>query len=228
MDKISTKTIILTTIISLLIFIFISFLIYSIYRYGYYDKHEEEQYAEKFNNREYDYVYDYLIKDNTLSKIDFDTVISISLNQSEIERIYNEYYKDFYAKEEFLNTYFFGNVKVNKSDITYAFTGKTTYFKTRKLYYKYINLDNTYTKTTLGVINNIKFYILKDTELYLDNNLICSNEICDIDKIYGGIHYITYIKDNTIYYALINIYEDNLTFNIDNLDNLINIGTVFQ
>lgn len=226
MDKISTRTIALTATISLLIFIFIACLVYSIYCYGYYDKHEEEQYAEKFNKREYNYVYDYLIKDNALSKIDFDIATSITLNQSEAERIYNEYYQATYSKQEFLNKYFFGNVKIKKNDITFASTGKTTYFKTRKLYYRYINLDNGKERTTLGVINNIKFYILKDTELYLDNNLICNNEICNIDKVYGGIHSVTYIKDNIKYYALINIKEDNVTFDIDNLDNLISISIV--
>lgn len=224
MTKINSKNIILTIIFTILIFSFIGLLIYSIYCYGYYDKHQEEVYTEIFNKKDYNYVYDYLIKDKFLSKLDYDNAISIMLNQTEVERIYNEYYKDIYTKDEFLNKYFFGNPNVTKKDIEFSTTGKTTYFKKRKLYYKYINLHNEEESTKLGVINNLHFQLNNNTKLYLDNNLLCEEELCQVDKIYGGIHSIIYIKDNIKYYALINIKENDQLINVENLENLVNIG----
>lgn len=228
MAKINTKSIILTSIITFLIFIFSGFLIYTIYCYGYYDKHQEEEYTIKVNKKEYNYVYDYFIKDNNLSKIDFDNAISITLNQTEVERIYNEYYQDIYSKEEFLNKYFFGYPNITTNDITFKSIGKTSYFKKRKLYYENINLHNDYTTTRLGIINNITFIIPSNTKLYLDDNLICDTDTCYVNKLYGGIHSLIYIKDNTKYYALINIKEDKQSIEVDTLDNLINIGTEIE
>ena len=224
MAKFNTKSIILTSVFTIFIFVFISLLIYSIYCYGYYDKYQEELYTEIFNKKDYNYVYDYIIKDESLSKTDYENAIYIMLNQTEIERIYNEYYKDIYSKDEFLNKFFFGNPNVTTKDIKFSSTGKTTYFKKRKLYYEYINLHNGEETTKLGVISNISFTINDNTKLYLDDNLLCDNTLCQVDKIYGGIHSIIYIKDNIKYYALINITEDNQIIDIEKLDNLVNIG----
>ena len=219
------KSILITTLITIIVFSILGFLIYSIYCYGYYDKHEEEIYVEKFNKKDYTFIYDHLLKDNSLSLKDYQNATNLALNRTNAEEIYNLYYSKIYDKETFLNLYYYGTY-INKDNIEFYSTGKTTYFKKRSLYYKYITLQNDKNYTKIGVLSNISFTIEPNSILYLDNDLLCEELICTIDKIYGGIHSVKYVSNNYEYYGLININEDNLTISIPHIESLVKINTL--
>lgn len=217
-----TKNIIITSSITAIIFLFLLFLIYIIYCYGFYDKWQENNLIENYNNNKYDYIFNHLEQnEENLTRTNYDKIINQTFNKDKLLSIYNTYYKDALTEEEFLNRYYFGNIKITKENLIIKKENKTTLFKRAKINYDKVALNKENTKTILGIINNIKINIEDDSLLYIDDNLLECDKECNIDKIYGGIHTIKYIKDDYIYYGLLNLYEDNKEINILSIDSLV-------
>lgn len=215
--------ILLTISITSVIFLFLIFLIYVIYCYGYYDKSIQEKIIENYNSYKFDYLYEHTKKDDIyLTRDIYNNVISLTYNRNNLLKIYESYYKNLYSKEEFLNKYYYGNKILKKESFSFSKENKTTLFKRANIYVDNIyifNDDNN--KTTYGIINNITFNIKKDSNILLDNQKLSCTDICNINKIYGGIHSIKYNIDGFTYFGLVNINEDNQIININDYEDLI-------
>lgn len=219
------KNLILTTIISTTLFLFIGFLIYTIYCYSFYDTNKEKEITKIYNNHEYEKLYNITITNN-LSYEKFTKPLTIMYDLTNLKNIYKNYYKDSsITEEDFINTYYYGNNKITKEDIEFISTGKTNLIKRKQYNIKNIKVSNDTTNTLIGILNNINISIEDNTILTIDNNNIsCNNNICSINNIFGGLHEITYKNNDITYYGIINLKSSNITLDITLLDNLIKIS----
>lgn len=225
MDK-SKKALTTTLSLTLLLFCFIIFLLYIIYCYAYYDKYLEQVYTDNINNSKYDLVYEKMVGKGNLTYEQFKTSIDNLTDKDRLSNIFNTYYKDsgLYTMDTFLDTYYFKSINVKTEDIKFTSNGKTNLFTRRAIFYDEINVSNDKLSTSLGVFNKVNFQIEKNSILRVDNKDIeCLEEVCTIDKIYGGIYEISYISNGYEYYGLVNINKDKQNINVTNLDSLIKV-----
>ena len=212
--------------LTILLFSFIVFLLYLIYCFAYYDKYQEQLYVDNFNNGKYDFVYDNLDNKDILGKDKFIKSINSLKDKDRLVNIYNLYYKDrdLYTEEEFVEKYLFNSVKTNELDIEFSSEGKTSLFSRRELLYKNIKITNGSINTAIGLIKNVHFSVESNSSLKVDGiDVNCFNKICTVSNMYGGLHEINYTSNGFVYYGLINVYNDNQSIDITNLDNLIKI-----
>ncbi len=220
------KNLLLTIIITFFLFSFVSFLIYLIYCYAYYNPHQEKDYIRKFNTSNYAFVYDNL-KNNKLPYEDFLIPLKLMYTKKNLTDIYDKYYKDSHiSKEDFLSTYYFGENESNEEDFSFVFTGETTLFKRRHLKYDKITVRNSHNKTsTIAYLTNINISKLTNSTITIDNNeLTCTDTNCTILSIYGGLHELIYKTPNTTYYALVNFTKSKEQIDVSLIDNLIKIS----
>ena len=220
------RNIIITTLISFFLFFIIIFLMYVIYVFAYYNKKQEEIYLEYYNNNKYDYIYNNLDVSKELDKIKFNKVISIMYDKKYLLSIYNKYYNNsnIYENENtFIDSFYYGNIKINLDSITFNSFGKTNLFNRRKLYYDKINLtSNTGIKSILGIVDDIEFILEQGSVLSIDNgDYICYESPCKVDKMFGGLHIINYTSNGFNYFGIINVNDDNLSIDITGIDNLV-------
>lgn len=217
-----TKNIIITASITASIFLFLLFLIYVIYCYGFYDKNLKNELIKNYNNSKYDYIYEHLEQnDDYLTRDNYNNVINNTYDYNNIKKLYELYYTNSFSEDEFIDRYYYGNKHINDESFTFIKEGKTTITKRSDIKYNQIKLNNKNNNTTFGIINNIKLKIDEDSLIYIDNQGITCDKECTIDKIYGGIHTIKYIKKDFTFFGLINIKEDNQLIEINKLDTLV-------
>ncbi len=219
------KRILITVIVSVVLIGIISFLMYVIYIFGFYNKNEVSKMTYSFNSNDFEFVYDNLT--DKLDKETYDRIISIMYDKSTLKDIYYLYYsKSDYNIGDFYKEFYFGDKNVSNSDISYNYDGKTNLFKRSKITYNYINVSNKNgSKSSVGIINNVTLNVDNNSELYLDGNKCeCDSNKCIYKKIYGGIHEIKYVNNNITYYGLLNVVSNDSTINISTLDSLVRIN----
>ena len=226
MDK-NMKT---TLLITFLLFSFIIFLIYLLYCFAYYDEHQEDIYYDYVINNKYDFIFDNLAGKDGLSKEKFNKVLDLINDKKNLKNIYYLYYRNTNAIEldEFISKYYFGDSMILNDDVIYSENGKTGLFSRKAIFYKSINLTNSFgEKTSLGVKRNIEFLVESNSKLKIDNvELKCVENICKSSKMFGGLHEISYISNGYEYYGLVNINKDKQSVEITNLDNLVRIDLI--
>lgn len=225
MNKMRNKSLTMTITISILLFTFLIFLIYLIYCYTFYDKNKEKDYIARFNNAEYQFVYNHLAN-NQLSYDDFLIPINIMYNKSNLTKIYNTYYSQSHIElNDFLDTYYYGNRLISHNNVTFVTVGKTNLIKRAELKYQQIEVFNKLGKTsTIGLLNNITIEINDNSLVELDGHpLKCIDNKCPITAIYGGLHELKYQNNNITYFCLVNINKNNGQIDVNLLDNLVNI-----
>ncbi len=224
----SNRSLYLTIGITVFLFTFVVFLIYLVYCYAYYDKNEEKIYTSIYNTHDFNYIYDNLSDTGDLDKDDFNIPIDLMYNKNNLKNIYYSYYKEsslFENLEDFINTYYYGEIIVNNDDIDFESYNKTTLISRRDIKYKSINLTNRNNYvTSIGLKKNVTLKLEKNAELVLDNKeLSCEEDLCKIDNIFGGLHTIQYSSNNHNYYSIISIKEDNEIIDISTEDKLVTI-----
>jgi hypothetical protein len=150
-------------------------------------------------------------------------------NKDKIKNIFNTYYKDsgLYNEKDFLNTYLFDLKNITEENIKFSSNGKTNLFTRRAIFFDEIKLSNSKDTTSLGVFNKVVFEVENNSVMRLDNKeLVCQNNTCVIDKIYGGIYEISYMSNGYEYYGLVNVNEDKQRINVTNLDSLVKVKEV--
>lgn len=216
------KNIIKVVFISLFIFIFIGLMSYIIYVYGISDKKNKDNMLTEFNDGNYSYVYNkFNIKDETkfINEDKFNDVISLMYDKTYLNELYKAYYVDLYEdKDKFFDDYYFGYNDVTIDDIEFDMVGKTSLFKRSDIYYKYINVVNkNKVKSSLGIYDNVAFNIDGNGELYIDDVLVsCADNVCKVDKIFGGFHKVSYSYQDELYFGIVNIGYDT-KFNVKNV-----------
>lgn len=224
------KNMMITLGITFFLFAFVSFLVYLIYCYAYFDKNQEGVFVSKFNQGSYDYVYDNFYNKDEIDKQEFYDVINLMYDKVALKNIYYLNYKNSIYKtlDEFINEYYFGDNDVLEEDVLFASRGKTGLFKRRDLYYSTIKVESgSGLRSSLGIKSNITLKIEDGASLKLDDKDIeCSNDECVLDKVFGGIHTIDYVSNGFDYYGLINISTDNETIDIASSKSLIKINKV--
>lgn len=225
MDK-SKKALLTTMSLTLILFGFIVFLLYVIYCYAYYDKYQEQIFTDSVNNGKYDFVYEKMVGKGNLTYEQFISGIEILKDKDGLINIFNTYYKDsgLYNEADFIKEYLFTNINIESKDIKFTSNGKTNLFTRRAIFYDEITLSNGNQKVILGAFNKVMFKIENNAVLRFDNrDLVCENNICIIDKIYGGIYEISYISNGYEYYGLVNINKDKQNIDITNLESLVKV-----
>lgn len=215
----------ITIIITSLLFTFVIFLIYLIYCYAYYDESKLTNLADTFNTHKVDKIYEVFTDD--ITKEELSSSLDLLLSKNSLKEIYYEYYSNIYDIDEFMKQYYFGDTIVTSEDLVYQKEGKTTLFTRSKFYLQGINLTNKdgY-QSYIGYLENIALEIENNSTLTIDNEQIsCTDNICNISKILGGLHEINYVSNNYEYYGLINIYQNNQTIDIAALDSITKIST---
>lgn len=227
MDKEVFKT---TFKITILLFSFIAFLIYLLYCYAFYDEYQKEIFLNKVNENNYSFIYKNMAGKDNLSEEKFNKTIKLMTDYRELKNIYYLYYRNsgIMSLEEFIKIYYYEDIKVSSSDVSYSSNGKTGLFSRKAIYYNQITLinDKGYL-TTLGVIRNVKFNVEENSILRIDNEEVeCNNGVCDVSKIFGGLHEISYISNGYEYYCLLNIYKDDQKIDVTNLEQLVRIDII--
>jgi len=225
MEK-SKKALQTTFGITFVLFAFIIFLLYVIYCYAYYDEYNKQVFTDKVNDREYSFIYSKLVGKGNLTYEEFNSSLDLFTNKDSVLNIYDSYYKecDTFTEEEFLDTYYFKDLKVKSDDIVFGTNGKTNLVNRKAIFYDEIKISNKNNNTSIGVFNKISFKIEDNAVLRINSKeLECTNNTCVVDKMYGGIHELSYISNGYEYYGLVNINKDKLIVNVSNLDSLIKV-----
>ena len=225
----SKKALGTTFILTLLLFLFIVSLLYIIYCYAYYDKYQEQVFLDHYNHREYSFVYKKMVGKDDLSLDEFNSVIDNLGDRDRLSNIYDTYYIDgsIYDKDTFMNTFLFNNLNVTLDNIHYTSNGKTNLFSRKGIFYDYVNVSNGIQNITIGVLNNISFKIEDNTVLKIDDkDVVCIDNVCTIDKIFGGIHEVSYVSNGYLYYGLVNIHEDKQVIDVTNIESLVKVSQV--
>lgn len=225
-----TKSIIFTIGITFFLLLFLAFLIYTVYCYLYYDTNLENTYLNKYNEKDYAFIYDNLDNVNDLTFNDFKEPLDLMYNKTNLKNIYYLYYQEnniFKDLDEFINTYYYGDRLITKDNVVWTKEGQTNLFHRQTIKYKSINLvnKNNY-QTSLGLKNNITLRLDSPNQaITLDNQeLACSNNTCLIPYIFGGLHQLHFTTNQEEYYTLLNIKEDNEIIDITELKNLVLIS----
>lgn len=225
----TTKALTTTFSLTIILFVFIVFLLYVIYCYAYYDKYMELEYTNSFNNGDYNFVFDKMVGKGNLTYEQFTYSLDKLTDKERLNEIFDSYYKDsgIYNKEVFLDTYLYKLNNVVESDIKFSTNGKTNLFTRRAIFYDEIKITNNKSYTNIGVFNKISFKVEDKSILRVDNKeLECINNVCITDKIYGGIHEISYVSNGYEYYALVNINKDKQSIEVTNLESLVKVREV--
>lgn len=221
----TSKRIVFTVVVSLVLLGFISFLLYVIYTFGYYDKNEMNELLSIFNQDDFEYVYDHLFE--KLDRDTYDNVIRVMYDKNALKDIYYLYYSNSdYDMNEFYNEYYYGDKNIILDDITFEKIGKTTLVKRSEILYKNISVVSRNGKrSTIGVLHNVSLEIDSGSVLSIDGKeLECIGNQCILNKVYGGLHEIQYVNNNITYYGLLNIVSDDQVINISGLESLVKIN----
>ena len=219
------KNLIFTFCITFVLFSFVIFLMYLIYCYSYYDNRQVDILLENYNTDKWDYVYDNWYDNDKLSKEQFYNSINIMYDSNFLRNIYDTYYKNNtrMSFDLFKNQYFYGSNVINQKDISFELVGKTNLFNRRKIYFKKINLENKNGYTTrLGIFNNYKIIVPDGGTINFDNqDCVIENNVCTIPILFGGLHKMLYNDNGIKYFALVNVYDDDLELDVTKSDNLV-------
>ena len=219
------KNLTVTIGITFVLFSFIIFLLYLIYCYSYYDNRKTDIFLDNYNKDVWDFVYDNWEGKDEISKESFYNSINLMYDKNFLRNIYDTYYKNnsTLTFEMFSNQYFYGDSVIGKNKITFATEGKTNLIKRRKFYYKNINLENKNGYTArLGIFHNLKIVVPTNGNISFDNET-CElvDDICTIPAVFGGLHKVLYTYNGIRYFALLNVYSDNMEVDVTNIDGLI-------
>ena len=224
------QNLVITLIISLLLFIILTVITYLIYIYGYYDKNKENKILENFNSYKFDRVYNdlYLNDKEYLTTKSLRNMTDLMFNKKNLENIYDKYYQDtnkYSSKNDFINKYYYGSSTLTIKDIKFQNTGKTDILSRRLSKSISYKIKNVYEEETyIGIIKNITFKTLGEDALKIDDNIIsCFNE-CKINKLYSGVHSIEYTHKGFIYYSILLIDKSNTTIYMNEIKNLVAIS----
>lgn len=219
------RNIIIASFISVFLFMFISFLIYVVYCFSFYDKNQIDKYINNFNNGSYDFVYNNMVNKEKINKEDFNYSINLMFNNEELESIYNDYFTSI-NKEIFIDKYSFSN-KVDNDYFSFKETGKTTFFERKKIEYDKVIVKSKDGKSTFGVLNNITLNVENNSKLIIDNKecKITDNK-CVFEYLLSGLHTIKYESGSNTYFGIVNIVLDNSSIDITTIDDLVKIDDV--
>lgn len=219
------NTLYITLGISLFLFTFITFLIYLVYCYAYYDKNLENIYTDLYNQKEYAKIYENMSNEAQLSRELYNIPLNLMYDKNNLKNIYYTYYKEtsMFTLETFLNTYYYGDVIIDRNNINFEYLNKTSLIHRAKIKYNSINLKSAANfQTSLGLKKNITFKIENNASVFLDGEKIsCDQELCQIEAIFGGLHKINYKSNNKDYFTLVSIKENNEVIDISTIDTLI-------
>jgi len=220
------KSVSITALVTILLFGLVIFLLYVIFCYSFYDKSQEENIIENFNNGNYDSFYDTLFDKKYISKEEYNYSINLMFKKNELNEIYNKYYSDL-KYEEFINKYYYRN-RLTIDDLKVITEGKTTLFKRRITYCSSIKIRNNNDEfSSFGVKKDVSFSVDEDIKLVIDERgCELKDKVCHYDYILGGLHTVKYEKDGIEYFGLVNVVKDNSNITIDNLDSLVKIVDV--
>ena len=213
----------ITLIITFSLFFFVLFLVYLIYCYAYYDENKVNFYTEIFNKGQYKEVYEELENDSDLTYQDFSKVIKLMYDKGNLKNIYYLYYSDEMSLDDFVGIFYYGNSKVASDDIVFKEEGITNLVERKDFSYKEINVENRdgY-KSSLGLKRNIKFEVENNSTLILDDKeLVCIDNECLVDSLFGGLHVIEYNSNDIDYYGIINVWEDKQIIKIAQENSLV-------
>lgn len=224
----NNKNLFITIGITIFLLIFISFLLYVIYCYSYYDSYQKNNYLKEFNHNNYNFVYEKMVNNDKLSKEEFERVRDLMYDKNTLKNIYNLYYikSDLFEDlNDFFNNYYYGEKKIDEDDIEFYIEGKSNLFNRSKLYYKKINLINRGGfKSALGILDNVIFEVEDNSKLIIDKNeLECSDGLCSVQYMYMGLHEVYYESNGFSYYGLLNLMDNSKNINITNIDSLVKI-----
>ncbi len=216
-------------IISLFTFLFVGLLIYIIYCYGFYDNNIKSIITEKYNRKQFDELYNYINNNDGLNKTDYEKVITLMYDQTKLEEIYQKYYENstiWDDKLSFLNTFYYGENKLDNNDIIFNAEGKTSLTTRANITADTINVKSkSGLLSQFGVATNIKLLIDQNGELIVDDMFVsCEKDYCLIPKIYKGLHEIKYKSNGYQYYGIINI-KDEKEISITNNETLVTISS---
>ncbi len=219
------KNLTITIGITFVLFSFIIFLMYLIYCYSYYDNRKSDIFLENYNKDAWDFVYDNWEHKEEIEKESFYNSMNIMYDKNFLRNIYDTYYKanSKMTFEMFSNQYYFGDSAITKNKIIFATEGKTNLINRKKFYYKNVNLENKNGYTTrLGIFHNIKLEVPNNGTINFDNQACELKEnICEIPVVFGGLHKVLYSYNGIKYFALLNIYSDNMEVDVTTIDGLI-------
>ena len=223
------QSLVITLIVSLLLFIIITVISYLIYVYGYYDKIKENDILENFNSYKFDRVHQdlYLSDKEYLTTKSLKNMTDLMFNKKNLESIYDNYYQNtnkYSSKEDFVNKYYYGSSPLTIKDIEFYNTGHTDILSRRISKSTSYKIQNVYKEQThIGIIKNITFNTLSDDIIKIDDNTIeCSNE-CKVNRMYSGVHSLEYYHEGFTFYSLVLIDTNNTRINVNSLKNLVPI-----
>ena len=219
------KHILATVFITFFLFSFVLFLIYVVYCFSFYDTYQEKKFVDNFNKGLYDYVYDNLEDSNRIDEDLYNYSVNLNFNEKSLIEIYEKYYKE-YDKSDFIDSYLFSN-RVQIDNFHFKSNIKTSLTKRRDL--KYIRIDvrtANQKKTSFGVMRNISFETPENSKLIVDEKECSINEnICHFDYLLGGLHTVFYENNNTVYFGLANVFDDNLKIVVSGLKSLVVVNS---
>ena len=225
------QNLIITIIISLLLFIIVSVITYLIYVYGYYDRIKENNILENFNSYKFNRVYNdlYLNDKEYLTSKNLTSMTDIMFNKKKLENIYDKYYSDTFkysSEEDFINRYYYGQKELTIKDIKYTSEGNTDILNRRTTKAISYKISNNYEEVSyLGIINNVTFNTLGNDILKIDEKEISCSSSCNIDKLYSGVHTIEYNHNGFTYFGILLIDKNNSVIEINKLKNLVAISS---
>ena len=219
------KNLLITFSITFVLFSFIIFLMYLIYCYSYYDNRQIELYLDNYNSNSWDYVYDHWYNNQEITKDQFYNSINIMYDQNLLRNIYDTYYKNNskITFDVFNNQYYYGNSVIEKKNVLFETKGKTNLRNRKEFYFNKVNLENKYGYTTrLGIFKNIHILVPDGGSIIFDNEECVLNEnVCTIPVLFGGLHKLLYNDNGAKYFTLINVYDDEMEFNVSNIENFV-------
>ena len=220
------KHLFITTLISVLLFTFVVFLIYIVYCFSFYDKNLTNKFINNFNNGSYDFVYNNMLDSKEIEKNSFNYSINLMFKKDMLEEIYNKYYSES-NKDEFFDNYYYGK-KADIDSFSFKEEGKTSFFKRKKLSYDKITIfSNNKTMSSFGVKKDVKLLVEENSSLTVDE-IECkiTDNYCHFDYILGGLHTVTYNNGNDSYFGLVNVIYSSSEIEITNLSSLVKIDGV--
>ena len=213
----------ITILISACLFLFLTILYYTLYCYVYFNKNQIKIYIDNYNNKEYTYIYEHLTNRDKITSKEYYITINQTLDKEIIEEIYEEYYRNNIELTNFLKKHYYGDIEIDRKDITFNEIGKTTYGTRRTLEYESIKLEREDNYTNISILNNINIISNPNTKIKIDKNELeidCNNS-CKIDYILGGNHFIEIEDGNKEEILFVNINESNQEIDLINNPDII-------
>ena len=130
------KNLVITIIVSEILFITVFVISYVIYVYGYYDMIKMNRILEDYNSFKFDQVYDDFNKEEYefIDKNSFIDMTNVMYNKINLENIYNSYYintNKYSSKDDFIRKYYYGYKVLKVDNVDYYLKGKTDIFHRR-------------------------------------------------------------------------------------------------